>query len=105
VAGPLFYLAHEAFWNYAGPDGDQPIQVRLTASGEPIAVNRALAKTVAFRTIASSVDFAANYLVVRDVATAVALSATGFVLDPFVYYGHEKAWDYYAPGPVKPLRA
>lgn len=24
------------------------------------------------------------------------LSATGFVLGPFVYYGHEKAWEYLA---------
>jgi uncharacterized membrane protein len=33
--------------------------------------------------------------VVGDVATAATLSAFGFVLGPFVYFGHEKAWDYY----------
>jgi hypothetical protein len=32
---------------------------------------------------------------VGDVATAEGLSAFGFVLGPFVYLGHEKAWDYF----------
>ena len=48
-------------------------------------------------------DFTTNYVVVGDVAAAAALSAFGFVLGPFVYFGHEKAWDYYGsrrwPGP------
>ena len=26
-------------------------------------------------------------------AQALILSASGFILGPFVYYGHEKAWD------------
>jgi uncharacterized membrane protein len=43
-------------------------------------------------------DFTTNYVVVRDVATAVVLSASGFILGPFVYYGHEKLWDYYGSG-------
>jgi hypothetical protein len=33
--------------------------------------------------------------VVGNVGQAVILSETGFVLGPFVYYGHEKAWDYF----------
>jgi len=33
--------------------------------------------------------------VVGDFATAALLSASGFVLGPFVYLGHEMAWDYY----------
>jgi len=33
----------------------------------------------------------------------VLLSATGFVLGPFVYYGHEKAWDYFGPQVEKKL--
>jgi uncharacterized membrane protein len=40
-------------------------------------------------------DFTVNYVVVRDVATAVGLSAFAFVVGPFVYLGHEKLWDYY----------
>jgi hypothetical protein len=27
----------------------------------------------------------------------VALSASGFILGPFVYLGHEMAWDHYTP--------
>jgi hypothetical protein len=40
-------------------------------------------------------DFTTNYVVVGDVVTAVGLSAFGFVLGPFVYWGHEKAWDHF----------
>ena len=48
-------------------------------------------------------------IVVGTVAEAMILSATGFVLGPFVYYGHEKAWEYFADdslaktAPVKEL--
>ena len=102
VAGPVFYLAHEAAWNYFRPsqttvafdgvasDAETP---RTTLAGLP--VSRVLAKTITFRTLATAMDFTTNYVVVGDVATAVLLSATGFVFGPFVYYGHEKAWDYF----------
>jgi uncharacterized membrane protein len=67
-----------------------------------------LAKTITFRTIASVVDFTVNYVVVRDVATALGLSAFGFVVGPFVYFAHERAWDHFtgrterAPRPAPP---
>jgi hypothetical protein len=38
-----------------------------------------------------------GYVVVGDVATAAGLSAFGLVVGPFVYLGHEMAWDYYDP--------
>jgi uncharacterized membrane protein len=113
VAGPVFYLAHETAWNYfgasverkAGPWGttvDLPVlpPLRPDAKTPPagwggFTISRALAKTITFRTIATTVDFTANYVVVGEFATAVALSAFGFVLGPFVYLGHEMAWDYY----------
>jgi uncharacterized membrane protein len=59
-------------------------------------ISPALAKTITYRTIATIVDFTTNYVVVGTVAEAMILSATGFVLGPFVYYGHEKAWEYLA---------
>jgi uncharacterized membrane protein len=101
VAGPLFYLGHEAVWNYLGPS-DVAIEPALASSdmagwGE-LKVSRALAKTITYRTIASVVDFTVNYVVVRDVAVAFALSATGLILGPFVYFGHEKAWEYFTSG-------
>jgi uncharacterized membrane protein len=101
VAGPLFYFTHEAVWSYLGhPKSD--IDVPLLAAGENpgqvdlagFTISRALAKTITFRAIATVVDFTTNYVVVGNVAQAAILSATGFVLGPFVYYGHEKAWDY-----------
>lgn len=107
IAGPLFYLGHEAAWNYLGP-GDQAVDlVTLTRQGaggaagdngwRSFKISRALAKTITFRTLATIMDFATNYVVVRDVTQAVILSSSGFILGPFVYYGHEKAWDYFAP--------
>ncbi len=105
VAGPLFYLAHEAAWNYlAVSDGHVDLTVVLplrpdaeapVAAREGFAISRALAKTITYRTIATIVDFTTNYVVVGDLVTAVGLSASGFILGPFVYLGHEMAWDYY----------
>jgi len=101
VAGPLFYFTHEAAWNYFGPAGDAvDLRAALRPADAPqtggFTVSRALAKTITFRTIATVVDFTANYVVVRDLATAAGLSAFGFFVGPFVYLGHEKAWDYFA---------
>ncbi|MEW6438489.1 MAG: DUF2061 domain-containing protein [Pseudomonadota bacterium] len=102
AAGPLFYFAHEMVWNRLGPselvhiDGLMRPRSRMVPSlgSRELTINRALAKTITFRTIATTMDFSANYFVVRDVATAAGLSAFGFIVGPFVYYGHEKAWDY-----------
>jgi uncharacterized membrane protein len=46
-------------------------------------------------TIATVVDFTTNYVAVGDVASVAGLSAFGFFLGPFVYFDHEKAWDYF----------
>jgi uncharacterized membrane protein len=126
IFGPLFYLAHEAAWNYLGPADDTAIGVKLPSvlrfgggQGGPdgdrsVMMSRALAKTITFRTIATVVDFGTIYLVVQDLATAAGLSAFGFVLGPFVYIGHEKLWDHYGgsakttagdPEPMKLLPA
>jgi uncharacterized membrane protein len=105
VVGPLFYLAHEAAWNYLGPSGnavDLPALPRLQTDAKArlsgqggFTISRAVAKTITFRTIATAMDFTTNYLVVGDLATAVGLSAFAFVVGPFVYLGHEMAWDHY----------
>ncbi len=103
VAGPLFYFAHEAGWNYlAHPDSGIQLPLLTPTAENPQQVaaggftfSRALVKTVTFRTLATIMDFTTNYVVVGNVGQAVILSATGFVLGPFVYYGHEKAWDYF----------
>ena len=100
IAGPLFYFAHEAAWNYLRPT-ETAVTLRLPKSdpgsdASGFTISPALAKTITYRTIATIVDFTTNYVVVGTVAEAMILSATGFVLGPFVYYGHEKAWEYLA---------
>jgi uncharacterized membrane protein len=103
VAGPLFYLGHEAAWNYFGPaegaidvSAVLPLQSGANKRHGGFVISRALAKTITFRTIATVVDFTTNYVVVGDVVTAAGLSAFAFVVGPFVYLGHEKIWDYYS---------
>lgn len=109
VVGPLFYLAHETVWNHYTTSDEriglgflQPPQPEAKPSletkpsrWEGFTISRALAKTITFRTIATTMDFTMNFVVVGDLATAAALSASGFILGPFVYLGHEMAWDYY----------
>ena len=117
VAGPLFYLGHEAAWNYFGPAEDA-VGVAVVAPERTtwgrFTISRALAKTITFRTIATVMDFTTNYVVVGDVVSAVILSSSGFILGPFIYFGHEKAWDYFTsrggspvdqPTPMKLLPA
>ena len=102
IAGPIFYFAHEAVWNHLGPaDGAAGVRVQLPTSAPDdqataLSISPAFAKTITYRTIATIVDFTTNYVVVGSVAEATILSATGFFLGPFVYFGHEKACEYLA---------
>ena len=119
IAGPLFYFGHEAAWNYLGPAERVDLRtMRLQSDATPaeggLMISRALAKTITYRTIATVVDFTATYVVVRDLATAAGLTAFGFFVGPFVYLGHERAWEYFttrrvpdadAPGPAALLPA
>ena len=110
VAGPLFYFAHEAVWNYLGPaEAGAGVKLQLAASNTndeatALTISPALAKTITYRTIATIVDFTTNYVVVGSVAEAAILSSAGFLLGPFVYFGHEKAWEYLAgDSAIKPF--
>jgi uncharacterized membrane protein len=124
VVGPLFYLAHETAWNYFGPDGgaveiSSLLRLRTDAEArkaipQGFTISRALAKTITFRTLATAMDFTTLYVVVGDAVTAAGLAAFGFVVGPFVYWGHEKAWDHFTspeassvdqPAPMKLLPA
>lgn len=123
VVGPLFYLAHETAWNYLAPcesevDISSLLPRRSDAGVEEgqrgLTISRALAKTVTFRTLATAIDYTALYVVTGDPLTAVGLAAWGFVVGPFVYWGHEKLWERFsspeetsvdAPEPMKLLPA
>jgi uncharacterized membrane protein len=104
VVGPLLYFGHETAWNYYLGSAETSVDLpapRPDAKAGPrgFTISRALAKTITFRTIATVIDFTTNYVVVADIATAAGLSAFGFVVGPFVYFGHERVWDYFsAPG-------
>lgn len=95
AAGPVFYFIHEVAWDkYRAAR----IAVDLRVPGQrEFTLDRALAKTITYRTLATTMDFTTNYVVVGDIATAVVLSAFGFVVGPFVYLGHERVWDRIAP--------
>jgi uncharacterized membrane protein len=113
VAGPIFYFAHETAWNYFGPSiarkiGEwgfaishpiflhpRPSVEAPLAGREKFPISRALAKTITFRTFATVMDFTTNFVVTRDLATSAKLSAIGFVIGPFIYFGHERVWDHY----------
>jgi len=105
AAGPFFYFVHEIGWNkYGKPEtavdisAPKPTQlnthIKLSGLGN-LRMNRAVAKTITYRTFATTMDFTTNYVAVGDIATAAGLSAFGFVLGPFIYFGHELAWDRY----------
>jgi uncharacterized membrane protein len=103
--GPFFYFVHEVAWNkYEPHEAARPLTIPLPnwpgaktpASGQQgLTISRPLAKTITFRTFATTMDFTTNYVVVGDVLTAAALSAFGFALGPFIYLGHEMLWDHY----------
>jgi uncharacterized membrane protein len=112
VAGPVFYFAHEAAWHYYGPasarhpnplDATVHVPIPGAAEGEEkgrtrfasVKVSRALAKTATYEVVTAVSEFGVNYLFVRDLATAAGLTAFSIVVSPFVYYAHEKAWDYF----------
>ena len=99
AVAPVFYFVHEAAWEYSGAKAKRAAGAEPPNAKAPLvglggySVNRALAKTITFRTFATTTDFATNYAVVRDLPQAVMLTAFGFVVGPFVYLGHEMAWD------------
>jgi uncharacterized membrane protein len=112
VAGPIAYFAHEAAWHFYGPVSSRHINPFEAAVHVPIPgaargaekgrtdftgikVSRALAKTVTYEVVTAVSEFGANYVFVRDLAAAAGLTAFSMVIAPFVYYVHEKAWDYY----------
>src|SRR5262249_29351836 len=112
VAGPIAYFAHEAAWHYCGPasarhpnplEATVHVPIQGAAEGEEngrtrfasVKVSRALAKTVTYEVVTGVSEFGANYLFVRDVVAAAGLTTFSIVIAPFVYYVHEKAWDYY----------
>ena len=102
VAGPLFYLGHEAAWNYFGPSRKRrrpcglSQQRRRTGWGTLGAPRSAGRWPRPSPTGPCDADGLHDQLCRgRRRGPAVILSSSGFILGPFVYYGHEKVWDYF----------
>ena len=62
-----------------------------------LAIKRAVAKTITFRIIVTTLDFTANFIVLGELATAAGLSAFSLVAGPVFYLAHETAWNYFGP--------
>jgi uncharacterized membrane protein len=110
VAGPIAYFMHEAVWHYYGPASARhpnPLEatVRVPVRFASIKVSRAFAKTVTYEGVTAVSEFSVNYLFVRDLAAAAGLTAFSVVIAPFVYYVHEKAWDFYEATKAQPPAA
>jgi uncharacterized membrane protein len=114
IAGPLFYFGHELFWQRRKPtrttvDIAALPRPRATALSAPallsrpaIRLDRALVKTITYRAIVTTTDFTANFVISGNLPQAVILTSFGFFAGPFIYYGHEKAWDRFGPKVARP---
>src|SRR6516225_1320007 len=69
-------------------------------------IKQAIAKTITFRIIVTTLDFTTNYIVIGELATAAGLSTFNLVAGPVFYLAHETAWNYFGPsGTAVDLRA
>jgi uncharacterized membrane protein len=64
---------------------------------ERLGIKQAIAKTITFRIIVTTLDFTSNYVVIGELTTAAGLTAFGLVFGPLFYLAHETAWNYYGP--------
>jgi uncharacterized membrane protein len=81
----------------AVPLPDRPDVKAPLAARPRFAIKQALAKTITFRIIVTTLDFTWNYVVIGDLTTAAGLSAFGLVLGPLFYFVHETAGNYFGP--------
>ena len=74
---------------------DRPEGRALVAAPRRFTIKQAIAKTITFRVIVTSLDFTVNYVVLGEFATAAGLSAFALVVGPLFYLIHETAWNYF----------
>jgi len=65
----------------APPPSRQAVNAPAAAPGE-FAIKQAVAKTITFRIIVTTLDFTTNYIVIGELATAAGLSAFALVAGP-----------------------
>jgi uncharacterized membrane protein len=77
-----------------------PHQPRRAAESSVLAklgIGQAVAKTITFRIIVTTLDFTTNYVVIGELVTAAGLSTFNLVVGPLFYLAHETAWNYFRP--------
>jgi uncharacterized membrane protein len=62
------------------------------------AFGQAIAKTITYRLIVTTLDFSTNYIVIGEFATAAGLSTVNLIAGPLFYLGHEAIWNYLGTG-------
>ena len=67
------------------------------------AVPRAVWKTLTYRAIATTIDFTTNVVAMGNLVSAALLSVWNTLTGPWIYLGHELAWDYFG-APALPRR-
>jgi len=78
----------------ARPDSKAPLSLP-----QSLGIGRAVAKTITFRIIATTLDFTSNYVVIGELTTAAGLSTFNLVAGPVFYLVHETAWNHFGPPP------
>ena len=78
------------------PSRPQQPTIRRGANILPkFAIGQAVAKTITFRMIVTTLDFTTNYVVIGEIATAAGLSTFNLIAGPLFYLAHEAAWNYF----------
>jgi len=96
----------QTFFNSAARPRSEPKAARRqqTQNAAPagvlarLGIGKAVAKTVTFRIIVTTLDFTTNYIVIGELVTAAGLSTFNLIVGPLFYLGHETAWNYVVPG-------
>lgn len=68
------------------------------ADTDGFSLSRAIWKTITFRVIGTTIDFTTNMVATGSIATSLALSSLPLLIGPWIYFGHEIAWQYWGGG-------
>jgi uncharacterized membrane protein len=79
------------------PRADRQDVTAPAAAPAGFGIKQAIAKTITFRIIVTTLDFTTNYVVIGELATAAGLSTFNLVVGPVFYFVHETAWNYFGP--------
>ena len=81
-----------------GLPGTPGEDIKMPPAVQPeFGIKQAIAKTITFRIIVTTLDFTTNYVVIGELATAAGLSTFNLIAGPLFYFFHETAWNYFDP--------